>query len=244
MSEELENTGKVKQRQERRRNIPAHLRLTKEQKREAEVRQQELASQINSPYAGLTPEGALQARAPRLEQEWRQQRRHIHRQMLKGGTVEEMADLSLAYDRASHQLAEALSEQGRFEEAANVEPDKQERALYRAYHRAVMIDDDETCGDECRAKFERDPGLVFQHGVEKWIISIKHGGRLMPVVICHVCNHRNVRPLPHHLIELRKHRDKAFQLTKGREPHEAAELLRGKRMTTKELFRLEIPDEQ
>jgi hypothetical protein len=133
---------------------------------------------------------------------------------------------SVRLDIAKARLADALAEQGRYDEAAAAANSPEQRAEYTAMWQAVWLDDDETC--PCEPFVDGNMSLTHDH-VAIEVISQKHGNRLMPAIRCNACGFVNVRPLTHELQQLHKARSRAAGLLQGRSAadlkHNAREIL-------------------
>jgi len=117
-----------------------------------------------------------------------------------GVLLEETARGNLAAgagDDAKAQLAEGLSLQGRFDEAATHHPDKVMRAEYRRVQQAIERPDDEKCAcpDEERTVStggEKVELSITPRYSEKTVFSIPHGGAVQ-LITCRKCEHANAR---------------------------------------------------
>lgn len=115
---------------------------------------------------------------------------------------------------ARARLADALAEQGRYDEAAVASPSPEQQAEYRAMWEAVWRDDTESCA--CVPFLEGNLSLTHDH-VAIEVISQKHNSKLMPAIRCNACGFTNVRPLTHELRQLEKARAQAAGLLSGRD---------------------------
>lgn len=175
-------------------DLPAYLtdpeRLKKEAENQAELRE---AMNVRG-----RPSPAELARMFAIRKE------DTARQALKGADWE-----SAAFQRDL--LAEALIEQGRFEDAGHTaHSDHWRKEAYRLKH-AMERDDTDNC--ECP---DVDPNTKLPHrNVERQIWSEKHKS-YMPVVVCNLCGETNIRPRPDDLRHLETKRTKAQKIAGGR----------------------------
>jgi hypothetical protein len=112
---------------------------------------------------------------------------------------------------AKSQLAESLAMQGRYAEAAEVHPDKEQRKYYRDIAVAIEKPDDEKCdcGDR-RAKMN-DTELSITPRFERARIFSPVHNDVVSLVECSKCGHWNARPLRSRLL---KHND-ALAMSEG-----------------------------
>jgi phage FluMu protein Com len=103
-------------------------------------------------------------------------------------------------------LAEALSMQGRFAEAAAVAANPVLREQYLERDAAVHSPDDDC---SCPTYREENGLHIPNQHVEANVVSLKHGD-VMPAIRCRVCGKLNVRPLFQHLAEQRTARAKSI----------------------------------
>jgi hypothetical protein len=204
--------------------IPEHLRLvpkrddTPEKKAEiaarlAMIREQQARLRAEAEARGrLSPEarrmqvGLAHERSARSDFEML--KREVRR--TKG---EEKTEKQARLGHARSRLAEALACQGRYDEAAATECDKEKKAHYRMMWKAVWCDDDHTC--PCVPFVDGELSLTHDHVAEE-VISQKHGNKIMPAVRCNACGSTNVRPLTHELKQLERHRATMQRLVHGR----------------------------
>lgn len=175
-------------------DLPAYLndpeRLKKETENQAELRE---AMNVRGRYSS-----AEKARMFAIRKE------DTARQALKG------ADWESAYFQRDL-LAEALIEQGKFEEAGHVAASDHWRIEAHRLHHAMSRDD----GDNCICP-DMDPNTnISNRNVEKQVWSEKHGA-YMPVVTCNICGETNIRPKPDDLRGVQTKRSKAQQIAGGR----------------------------
>lgn len=192
--------------------LPPHLRLTKkrlkriaEQQlrlREAAIARGRLSPEARVMQLGMAHEMSARTDVEMLEGELSQ---------LPAGFTDagKVAHLVIARKR----LAEALAQQGRYNEAAEVEPDKEQARVYLELWMAVWREDDETC--PCTPFIDGDVSLTHDH-VAQDVISAKHDNKLMPAIRCNCCGFINVRPLTHELIVQQRARHAAAGIVEGR----------------------------
>jgi hypothetical protein len=138
----------------------------------------------------------------------------------------EKKEKSVRLDIAKARLADALAEQGRYDEAAAAAPSAEQQAEYAGLWEAVWRDDEATC--PCEPFVEGEMSLTHDH-VALEVISQKHGNRLMPAIRCNACGFLNVRPLTHELQRLERARAQAATLLLGHDAkhlkHNATDIL-------------------
>jgi hypothetical protein len=182
-------------------DLPKEL-LTDERLEAAAIEQRQLAERINSPYAHKSPQDIQRFNASIL--------------------VKEAAQTGKLHPVAREQYAEALAELGHFDAAAKATRDKDKRKYYREISQAVNKPDGERC--KCpRAKF----GDVKKNNLfaEAEVWSQKHG-KLMPVVRCNTCGHRNVTNLPESIAKEREQRARVRSYVSGKTHADAIEILK------------------
>lgn len=190
--------------------LPKHLRLTPERKariaeQQAELRARALERGRLTPEAqrvqlGLAHEKSARADVAMLESE------------LVGLAADVAADETLARLRtARRRLADALAHQGRYDEAAAVEPEADQAQLYQYVWEAVWRDDTESCA--CEPFRDGELSLTHDHVAEE-ILSLNHN-RIMPLVRCNCCGFLNARPLPPALAQMRRAQLEAGRLVQG-----------------------------
>lgn len=178
-------------------DLPAYLidpeRLKKEAENQAELRE---AINVRGRYSP-----AEKARMFAIRKE------DTARQALEGADWE-----SAAFQRDL--LAEALIEQGRFEEAGHTAHGDHWRKEAQRLHHAMDRDDTDNC--DCP---DVDPNTNIPHrNIEKVVFSEKHGG-YMPIVVCNLCGETNIRAVnkPDDLHGLAAKRAKARSIAGGRQ---------------------------
>lgn len=193
--------------------LPKHLRLTPERKariaeQQAALRERALERGRLTPEAqrvqlGLAHEKSARADVAMLESE------------LVGLAADAAADATLArLQTARQRLAEALAQQGRYDEAATVAPDAEQAQHYERLWEAVWRDDTESC--ECEPFRDGEMSLTHDHVAEE-ILSLNHN-RIMPLVKCNCCGFLNARPLPPALRQLQRAQLEAARLVQGYTP--------------------------
>jgi len=115
-------------------------------------------------------------------------------------------------------LADALADQGRYEEAAVTHPAKSRAKEYLAIHAAIERPDSDICS--CSPKEIRDPASgktlrIPTHNKVEDVYSQKHK-RMVPLVRCSSCPHLNAGILPESL----KQREQAMLAKQPRADHE------------------------
>jgi hypothetical protein len=198
--------------------LPDYLKLTPEKIAKIREQQDRLRAQAQargrlSPEArqmqlGMAHEKSARTDVEMLEAELRDSK-------------ESDPDKVARLDHARSRLAEALGQQGRYNEAAEVEPGEEKQAHYEAMWDAVWRDDDETC--PCEPFIDGDLSLTHDHVAEE-VISQKHGNKRMPAIRCNSegCGFINVRPLTLELQQRQRAQTQAADLMRG----ESAERLR------------------
>lgn len=209
--------------------IPDYLRLTvrpddtPEKKAEIKARLVKIRAEQDRLRAEAQARGRLSPEARRMQL-------GMAHEMSARTDVEMLeAETPRQKDRLSHaraRLAEALALQGRYNEAADVEHDKEKKAHYAGMWEAVWRDDEETC--PCEPFVDGEISLTHDH-VSEEVISQKHGNKLMPAIRCNDCGHINVRPLTHELRQRQRAQEQAAGLLRGESAdslkHNARELL-------------------
>jgi hypothetical protein len=163
-------------------------------KREAEDARLQEIRRASHTRSKLTEEERLVSRGMALEEiaraniELMGERREqgFNRRAWGGATVDMVEEEQV-------KLAEALSMQGRYREAATVHPRKTVANEYEAIAEAIERDDDEECG--CRPKKAILKGKeieVPRQYVKRRVFSPKHG-KLVELEAC-PCGHMNARP--------------------------------------------------
>lgn len=168
--------------------LPEFLQRTPEQLREEEARQQKLRD-LHS-RARQTPAEQQYARAILVEPTIR-----MNLMQLEKG--------SEAYKQTMLQLAENLSEQGRFKEAittATRYADEVTLDQYRSLQAALEADDNETCDCPDDKYRNKDVPGSFIAGE---VFSEKHN-KVMPIVRCGKCGFSNIRTPPANLTNVEK----------------------------------------
>lgn len=95
-------------------------------------------------------------------------------------------------------LAEAVAIQGRYREAAEIAVNPE--LIVNFTEKADAIEKpDVNC--ECPDHAAEGDLHIPNQFIQANVISIKHGGELMPAIRCRVCNDLNVRSIPPHLAE-------------------------------------------
>jgi hypothetical protein len=215
--------------------VPENFRLTEGQARKALADNARLLRESNSPFLTLSPRERERARGLREAPEWREALERLDAALYSALGTPGYETLRARRDVTAGQLAEAHAATGRFDLAAAVCPDPLRAAELDALWRAVMRDDDEACGDECREAFDADPTLLTRETVLREVYSVKHG-REMPAVRCEVCKELNVRPLPAEIGRQRAARKQAAALVAGLSRPEAIAALTRAGLTAEEVF--------
>lgn len=141
------------------------------------------------------------------QSEWRQalhgrvQRNAEERVVARGIELESSIRATLAVNQDDHmlsKLADALAMQGRYAEAAVVEPSEEKTLEYQAIHEAIERNDKEKCDcpqfvNEIDPKSGKQIRLPVQN-VQQMVFSQKHGS-MMPVVTCAHCGDIQVSAL-------------------------------------------------
>ena len=201
--------------------LPPHLVLTPERKvkiaeEQAKLRAEAMSRGRLSPEArrmqiAAAHETSARADVEMLSEELRENRRD----------KEKIARLMHARSR----LAEALALQGRYHEAAEVEPDKDKRAHYEMMWSAVWRVDTEEC--ECQPGEHEE--IDTHDFIAEEVISQKHGNALMPAIKCNSCGFQNVKPLTHELQQQQRARSQVAAVLHGYDAkhlkHNAAAML-------------------
>lgn len=219
--------------------FPDRLRLADNPTRlaEADERQRELARKVQSPHASLTPEERERERAARLVTEHKANAELLQSLIATYGAQtrpqrrqrRELAAAREALPAVLRQLAEAYAACGKFFLAAEVEPDRKQRAWYLRVHRAIWREDGHWCS--C-------PPTTAGHTrafVKQDIYSIRHE-RVMPLMKCAGCNCLNVAPLKPELAAQRAHRREAAALVAGMLPEDGKKVLIQRKHTTRDLL--------
>ena len=115
------------------------------------------------------------------------------------------------YYETRMQLAEALAEQGKFADAAKIDPQ------YQAFADAVTRDDDEVCdcvpdttelqGQNARGENVSQLIEIPNQFIAAEVYSEKHG-KIVPLVKCAICGDINIKAdhdSSHNLVEVEKH---------------------------------------
>lgn len=213
--------------------LPKSLQLTPERLLEVDAEQRRLAARAQSPFASLSPREHERARALRLIEELKAEIGPIEKRLGKVFTAAGATDfdeLTEAQHDIWRRLAEAHAAVGRYDLAAHYETDRNQKAFYLRVWRAVHRDDSHWCG--CPAPLNGGTHTFAKTDV--W--SVKHG-RVMPLLKCSNCNCLNVAALPKELAEQRAHRQSARRIASGMSLEDAANALRARRHTTKELIK-------
>lgn len=218
--------------------LPGPLRLTPERLEEVEAEQRKLAARAQSPFANLSPAEHERATAARVASEHKANLELLDFLILKGEGLKrpsrkERGGLRVAKDArpaVAAQLAAAYAVVGRYDLAAEVEPDEGQRAEYLKIWGAVWRKDEAWC--DCPP-----PLAGGTHSfVRQNIFSAKHQ-REMPLLRCAVCGCMNVAPLPAALAEQRRHRAAAQALVGGMKPDEAKRVLTAHKHTAEALLK-------
>lgn len=213
--------------------LPEPLRLT-DDKREviaerlaaAEAAQARLVARAQSPFARLSPAEFERATAARVVEEYRATLEVLDALILKGErlkrpTRKERGGLRVALEARpaiAAQLAEAYATTGRYDLAAEVTPDRDQKALYLRIWRAIWRDDAHWCA--CPPPLAGGTHTF----VRQDIFSVRHD-REMPLLKCSSCPCLNVTPLPAALVEQRALRATARQLAGDLKPDDAKAVL-------------------
>lgn len=206
--------------------LPPHLRLTK--KRLAKIAEQQLHLRELAIQRGrLTPEARLMQLAMAHERSARTDVEMLESELKLFPQVRADGPKAARLVQARRRLAEALAQMGRYDEAAEVEPDETARAEYQALWEAVWREDEETC--PCEPFVDGAIALTHDH-IAQEVISAKHDNKLMPAIRCNDCGFINVRPLTHELLQQQRARNAAAGIIEGNSAkhlrQNAGELLR------------------
>lgn len=185
-------------------SLPAEL-LTPEKLEAAELEQRRLAQVVNSPYSGKSPQDIQRFNA--------------------SITIKEVQEMGLSIAEMSppmrEQYAEALAEIGNYEWAAQVTAEPERQEIYQAIWDAIISDD----GDKCECVSADFNGVRKSHlFAEGDVWSHKHG-KLMPIIRCNQCGHRNVRSLPASIAKERDARKRARSYVAGKSHEDAKQIL-------------------
>lgn len=220
--------------------LPANLRLTDLNLAAVKAQERIWATTAASPYANTSSVEFERARSVRIAEELRATLADISRRIGLAITTGEGNLDSLRADQLElkHQLAERYAVFGRYDLAAEVEPQTAYRDQYIAILEAVWRDDDVWC--ECephRAQGTSSAQFTNKVAVQD-VWSIKHGV-VMTLLRCNAkgCGFLNVGHLPSDLAAQRAHRATAQQVAGNLSPDEAAKELRARQHTAQRLLK-------
>lgn len=220
--------------------LPERYRLTPEMLAECDADQKRLAAAAVLPYGGMSPLDIERVRSVVLAENLRVTLDELEKQISRvivtgeGGDLEELRTSRRAL---RHSLAERLAITGRYDLAAEIEPESAYRDRYVAILDAVLREDDEWCNcGELRGSGEHVNLTVSQQVVDEEIFSIRHG-QIMMLLKCNSCGFLNVSSLPNHIANQRSLRARARQVAGSLSPAEAEQELSKRGHTSVRLLR-------
>jgi len=179
--------------------LPAGL-LTKEHLAKSQAMQDDLAQRVNSPFASKSTKDLEMFRAGILIKELEP--------LMQAGVIS-------AIDR--EYLAESYASIGEYAKASQATANDANKERWEAIWNAVFLDDAEKCN--C-PDAQHDGGRTNNQGVEENVFSLKHL-KVMPVIKCSICGHRNVAQLPSRISKERSHRQLSIAAVSGMKPEDA-----------------------
>ncbi|GEM_PF-4764986 len=200
-------------------NFPDFLKLTPERLAENEAYQKLWSYRATSPFVNNTARMLEKANAVREEKELLPIIEAYSKEVNETTDEKRKKFLVESLEKLYGQLAEKLASQGRFDEAAAIEPDLHRRTEYMSFWIAVWRQDAESC--ECVKKYEDKYKTYY---VEKFVFSLKHGVE-MPIVRCNTCGLRNVKALLYDLGQSSAKRAEVRRLTDGQSIESATRTL-------------------
>lgn len=226
--------------------LPARFSLTKEMLAKSDEEQARLAATMALPFGSMSPQDAERARAVVIAENLRNTLDDLQKQIgvaitTGEGNLEELREAVIA---VKHQRAQYLATIGRYDLAAQIEPQKEYRDHYLAILEAVWRDDEEVCScEDVRGSGEHANITVPRHFISEDIWSLRHSA-VVSLVKCSVCGDMNAVPTPKHLQQQRALRAKALQLVgqpdaQGRllSPEQAARALTAQGHTADKLLK-------
>jgi hypothetical protein len=210
--------------------LPTRLRITPE-KQEIIAQEQELwRRQANSPFASKTPFDMERANAAVAVRDLTQNIKDVRRELRKADKKGK-SDWQQTLTALKNRLAESYAVLGRYDKAARLTSNKQQRREWMDILDAIKRKDGEWC--ECGSQLgDLEVSNIY---VKQDIYSHKHN-RLMPLLACRNCGFMNVKDAPEEVVSLRNARARAVILARDRTPVEAREILTRNRHTTREIL--------
>lgn len=197
--------------------------------------QAKLAAAAALPYGQMSPQDAERARSVTIVKSLRATLADLNRRIsavILSGEERDLGELQAAKIAVRHQLAERWAIVGRYDLAAETEPDKAYRDEYLAILGAVWRDDSETCSCETvhRGSGEHSNISVPTTFVKADIFSLKHA-KVVSLMKC-PCGFMNAIETPAHIIKQRAGRARALQMARHLSIDDAAVTLRAAGLTT------------
>jgi hypothetical protein len=203
-----------------------------------------LAASMAMPFEQMPAQDIYRARAVQRSEEHKatiaRLDKEIGQAIVVGG--ESLEALQATKRALRHRLAEQYALMGRYDLAAEAEPDPILCGHYLDILEAVWRDDDGD-GSHCGCPPIRGSGEYADLTVPSWnqkeeIFSIKHG-RVVTLMQCSnsKCGFMNAIDPPAHILQQRRHRDRAMQMAGKMSPEDAAKTLRAAGHTTTKLLK-------
>jgi hypothetical protein len=185
-------------------SLPPTLQLSDELLEKSREQQKEWASRTASPFGQLSPREFARSRAVIEVEQYKARLESLDKE--ESPTDE----LRVKREETASQLAVSYATLGRFDLAAQVEPNEEKRAEYVDILEALSRDDDVDC--DCS-----DPQgeIPVSRKSYDYVWSIEKGKEIY-LVKCSKCKFKNARPdLPDDLVKLKAHRAKVQSSMKG-----------------------------
>lgn len=219
--------------------LPERYRLTPELLAKSDAEQARLAAMSALPYGGMSPQDAERARSWTIIDSLRNTLSELERMIGEAVVTgrEDLEELKESRQALRHRMAERLAIVGRYDLAAEIEPDPAYFDEYVRILEAVFREDDEWC--DCgplRGSGDYAQLEVSQQVVKGEVWSLKHDGVMM-LLKCNACGFMNVTSLPKHLRRQRELRARAHQVAGSLAPVDAAKELELRGHTTRQLLK-------
>jgi hypothetical protein len=205
----------------------------------SDAEQARLATMAALPFGGMSPQEVERARSWTIIESLRGALEELEKlvgEALVSGR-DDLQELQTSRTALRHQLAERLAIVGRYDLAAEIEPDPVYQDEYVKILEAVFREDDEWC--DCgplRGSGEYAEIEISQQVVKAEVWSLKHN-QMMMLLKCNGCGFLNVASLPNHLKRARSLRVRAQQVAGGMTPEDAAKELQLRGHTTRQLLK-------
>jgi hypothetical protein len=219
--------------------LPERYRLTPEMLAKSDTEQTRLSAAAAMPYGGMSPQEVERARSwtiiGSLRDTLSELERSIGEALVEGR--HDLEELQSSRVAVRHQLAERCAIVGRYDLAAEIEPDPVYRDEYLEILKAIWRDDDEWCNcGPLRGSGEHAHIAVSQQVVKAEVWSLRHD-QVMMLLKCNCCGFLNVTSMPEHLRRQRELRARARQVVSDMAPMDAAEELKRLGHTTRQLLK-------